>query len=541
MRYLFFILWLIAISAQLNGQTASPVLSGKISFISPQNIYVKFNSTEGISASDTLYTLSDGKLIPVLKVNNLSSTSCICIPLIDSKLSVADQMFAKNKKVLAKTEEKIDENIAKKTPQIIVPVVSEKARSYPAADKQMIKGSLSAYSYSDFSNTAAPNSTRLRYTLALNVKNLADSKFSVENYMTFSHKVGAWSEVKSDIFNALKIYTLAVRYDVNKTTQISFGRRINPRISSIGAMDGLQFEKTINNFSLGAVVGSRPNYTDYGFNGKLLQYGAYVSLNTSAAGIYSETSLAYMCQMNSMKTDRRFLYFQHSNSLIKNIYFLSTFEVDLYNLKSDTVNHSYTPQNIFNLTGIYLSLRYKMTKNFTLSGSYDSRKNVMYFETYKSFIDRIIESEMRQSFRLGADYRITQYITIGLQSGYRFLKADPHPSKNVYGYLTYYQIPGLNVSLTLSGTYLQSNYLKSKIAGVSIFRDFGQGRFHTDIGYRYVNYAIPESHLTTIQNIGELNIYWQFSKSMSFSVNFEGTVEKKDKYERIYMQLRKRF
>jgi hypothetical protein len=541
MKYILVFIWIIAFGTVLNAQTIPGNLQGRVSFMSTENIYVKFISTEGILVGDTLFISSNGKQVPVLKVNNLSSTSCICTSLTGTKLSLSDLLTGRKKTIQPKPEEKVIEKVEKASPVQLVPVKSEKKKPGPGEVKQKIRGSLSAYSYSDFSNTAGKNSTSFRYSLSLDARNIGNSKFSVESYMSFRHRSGHWSDVKSDLFNALKVYSLSVRFDPDKTTQISMGRRINPRISSIGAMDGLQVEKSINKFAIGAVVGTRPDFTDYGFNSKLLQYGAYVSFNTVTQNTYSESSVAFMQQMNSMKTDRRFLYFQHSNSLIKNFYFMSTFEVDLYRLNIDTVNHTYSSQNTFNLTSIYLSLRYKMTKNFTLSGTYDSRKNIMYFETYKTFIDRIIESEMRQSFRLQADYRITKRITLGLQSGYRFLKSDPHPSKNVYAYLTYYQIPALNINLTISGTYLQSNYLSSKIVGTNISRDFAQGKFHTDIGYRYVNYTLPESHLTTLQNIGEFSMYWQLSKSMSFSANYEGTFEKKDKYSRVYLQLRKRF
>jgi hypothetical protein len=242
-----------------------------------------------------------------------------------------------------------------------------------------------------------------------------------------------------------------------------------------------------------------------------------------------------MQQMNNMKTDRRFLYFQHSNSLIKNIYFFSTLEVDLYKIKNNI------PQNTFDLTSVYLSLRYKITGNLTLTGSYDGRKNVLFYETYKTLIDSVFENEKRQSYRLQANYRITRNITFGIESGYRFSKSDPHPSRNLYGYLTYTQIPGLNVSLTLTGTYLESNYLNGKILGASVSRDLFQGKLQTSIGYRYVDYSLPENTLNILQNIGEMSLYWQFSKKMSFSVNYEGTFEKHDKYNRLYLQLRKRF
>jgi hypothetical protein len=182
-----------------------------------------------------------------------------------------------------------------------------------------------------------------------------------------------------------------------------------------------------------------------------------------------------------------------------------------------------------------------MTPKLSFTGSYDARKNVIYYETFKTFIDRVLESEMRQSLRLQADYRITGNLTVGLQSGYRFLKSDPHPSKNAYGYLTYYQIPGINISVTLSGTYLASSYINSKIAGVNITRDFFSGKFQTGIGYRYVNYRYPENLLTVNQNIAEMNLYWQFSRTMSFSMNYEGTFDKQSTYNMIYLQIRKRF
>lgn len=540
MRKTIFAYCIFVLSASLNGQTDNRSLTGKVSFISTQNIYVKFTSTSGISAGDTLFKSADGKIIPVLKVTNLSSSSCVCTSISAVNVTVSDEIIARRKISTAKPAEKAVERITKEIPKQGVPADSTKRQYNPDILKQKISGSLSAYSYSGFSNISSTNSTRFRYTFTLNARNIGNSRFSFENYISFNHKTGDWNAVKSDIFNALKIYTLAGRYDFNKTTHITLGRTINSKISSIGAMDGLQFEKSINKFSVGAVAGFRPDYTNYGFDGKLLQYGGYLSYNSVNAGSYNESSIAFMEQMNNMKTDRRFVYFQHSNSLIKNLYFFSTFEVDLYKVKTDTNNVSKS-QNTFNLTGLYLSLRYRMTPKLSFTGSYDARKNVIYYETFKTFIDRVLESEMRQSLRLQADYRITGNLSFGIQSGYRFLRSDPHPSKNAYGYLTYYQIPGVNISVTLSGTYLTSSYINSKIAGVSITRDFFSGKFQTGVGYRYVNYRYPENQLTEIQNIPEMSLYWQFSRTMSFSMNYEGTFDKQSKYNMVYLQIRKRF
>jgi hypothetical protein len=535
MRSLIYIFILSVLSIELKAQIVNEQLEGKVSFISSQNVYVRFKSTDGISPGDTLFLLTDGKPTPVMIVTNISSSSCVCTPLASKNISVSQDILARKKTKTEKPEIRISEKIVNEIPEKSVAEDSTKKYSYPDELKQKINGSISAYSYSDFSNTGVKNSTQLRYNYALDARNIGNSKFSVENYITFRHKLGDWSAVKSDLFNALKVYTFDVRFEPDKTTRITLGRTINYRISSIGAMDGLQVEKTFNKISFGAVVGTRPDYTDYGFNGKLLQYGGYLAFDTKRDNYFSQSSLAFMEQMNNMKTDRRFLYFQHSNSLLKDLYFFSTFEVDLYKVKNNL------PQSTFDLTSLYLSLRYRITRNLTITGSYDQRKNVLFYETYKSLIDSVFQNEKRQSFRLQANYRITQNMTFGIESGYHFLKSDPRPSKNLYGYLTYVQVPGLRVSVTLTGTYLESAFMKGKVLGADISKELLKGRLQTSLGYRYEDYSLMESQLGVVQSIGEVSIYWQLARKIFFSANYEGTFEKNNKYNRVYLQISKRF
>lgn len=538
------IIFLAILFVDLKGQADNEIISGQVSFVSAKSVYVKFKSTEGISAGDTLFMNSNGKLLPALTVDNLSSLSCVCTVIHPVRPVVADFITARIKKVEKAAETAV---AAATTPATTAVPVQEKRRdSAPVKSKegelkQRISGNVSVNSYSDFSNTPADYSQRFRYSLSLNARNIADSKFSFESYVSFRHKLGEWDVVKNDIFSALKIYNLALIYDLNKSTKITLGRKINLRLSNIGAVDGLQVEKSFGGFAVGAIAGTRPDYSNYGFNKDLLQFGGYLGFNTKNQGSFSETSVAFMQQMNTSNIDRRFLYFQHSNSLIKNLYFMGTFEVDLYQLKVDTANNSETATNGFDPTGMYLSLRYKFSNKLSISGSYDARKNVIYYETYKTFIDRMLETEMRQGFRLQASYRFTRDLTFGLQTGYRFLKSDPRPSKNIYGYLTYNNIPGANITLTLSGTYTESSYMNGQTYGANASHDFFNNKLQASIGYHYVDYKMPESALTEIQHIGEINFYWQLPAKVALGINYEGTFEQQYKYHRVYLQLRKRF
>jgi hypothetical protein len=517
------------------GQGVAENRTGKVSYVSSQHIYVRFLSTAGLSAGDTLYISSGDALYPAFVVVNLSSTSCICTKLTDVTPVITDPVVAK---IRSKPVEKPLGNDAL-VPAPLVTDTASALRQTGNERKQPVTGGFSVSTYADYSNSPADNSLRFKYNLSLQAPHIANSKFSVESYISFRHKQGDWSEVTSDLFRALKIYNLSVRYEPDKATRFLLGRSINPKISSIGAMDGLQVEKTIKKFTLGALAGTRPDYVNYGFNGNLFQYGAYLAYSSKKDKAYSESSFAFMEQLNQWKTDRRFIYFQHTNSLISNLNVFFSFEADLYQVAYDSLNNE-IQQHRFSFTGLYFSLRYKLTDKLSVSGSYDARKNVMYYETYKTAIDTLLEKEMRQGFRLKANYRITKNIAFGIQSGYRYLKSDPHASKNINGYLTYNQFGGLKLSATLSATYLENSYMTGKIAGLNLSRDF-KGKLHTGIGYRYIDYRLPESLEDLTQHLAEVNLNWQFYRNLSLSAYYEATFEQSNRYHRLYAQLRIRF
>ena len=60
-------------------------------------------------------------------------------------------------------------------------------------------------------------------------------------------------------------------------------------------------------------------------------------------------------------------------------------------------------------------------------------------------------------------------------------------------------------------------------------------------GYRYVDYTLPENSVNLLQNIGEASLAWQILEKFSLSISYEGTFEKEYRFDRIYLQVRKRF
>lgn len=247
------------------------------------------------------------------------------------------------------------------------------------------------------------------------------------------------------------------------------------------------------------------------------------------------SSLAFFNQTNNGKTDRRFLYLQHRNSLAKNLFLFLSSEVDLYK-KQDSIS-----SNTFRLTSFYVSARYRFNQQLWVDVSYDNRKNVIYYQTFKSLVDQLMEEATRQGVQFRVNYRPIQLITIGFNSNYRKRDSDPEASTSYHGFLSFNQIPAIDATVTLSANVLKTVYVDGSVFGLRIYTDFWDGKLATGVGYRYVDYQFAGSGNSLLRHEAELDLNWQIARKLAVSVNYETTFEKTDQYNRIYINLTKRF
>jgi len=529
---LFFILAGYAMSAY--GQTATDTIGGVVSYKTPQNVYVKFKSTKDIVIGDTLYVLSQGQMIPVLAVTNISSTSCVGTLLTDQPIETGAKLIARVKKAPTPLEQLITETkISSDT--IGLPLPAKEEQKKPLEEKPSIKGRISAASYINFSDQPGADKQRMRYTLSLNARRMGNSDFSAEVYMSFRNTLGEWQDVQDNFKKAFKVYSLALEYDLNNDTRFWVGRKINFNISNLGAIDGLQAEKRFKKTLVGAFAGSRPDLTDYGFNPNLMQYGAYVGNIMEGKNGTAQNTFAIAEQRNQGMTDRRFAYFQHINSVIKHVSIFTSFEFDLYKLQNNK------PKNTLDLTSIYFSLRYRVSDKLSFFGSYDARNNIIYYESYKNFIDQLLEDETRQGLRFSFNYHPMKKITIGSSAGYRFQKGSPTPSTNMNNYLTISRVPGIKASATLSAVLISSSYFNGVIYGIRTSRDIINGKLFGELEYRWVTYNYKHVEFPLKQSIIGVNLSYRIAKKLSFGFNYEGEIQNKNLTSRIYTNIIQRF
>ncbi len=539
MKSYFLIFLFFSVHIAVFSQNSSEVLTGKVSYISSQNVYVKFENTDGIQVGDTLFTMQDNKPQPALIVTSLSTISCIGTPVSGSKLSSKTQIIAKKKITKTEITEKAKEPKSVNEEAIVKAFKKKKAEE----PKARFDGRLSVSSYTNVSNYNT--NQRFRYNLTLNAPNIGNSNLSFDSYLSFTHLISFPAKTTDwqGLNNALKIYSLSFKYDLSKTASISLGRRINVNMANIGAVDGLQFENTGKYFSYGALIGSRPNDLTYGFDSKLVQYGGFLSHHIENTTGNMQTSFAFFNQMNNFKTDRRFAYFQHTNSLLKNFDLFCSFEFDLYKVLNSV------PLNTFDLTSTYVSLRYKPVDNLSLSLAYDARKNVYYYETYpQNKLDSILDKETRQGLRFNFYYRPFKNFTWGGNANYRlpsYINSDTVPTMNASSFISYSRLP-LDIYGTINVMALRSVNTDGMVYGISLSRDFFAGKVNAQVDYRMTNYS-RKSVLTSSENTATVSIFWRIARKTTISGNFEGTFTKDanyttpNNYGRMYINISQRF
>lgn len=525
-HFLFSLYTTLFCFACLFGQNENQeVLKGSVSFVTASNVYVKFSATDQIEIGEIIRINGT----ECLKVTEKSSSSVVCTLLNNCDVKVGDEV-SYALPVINPPKEVIEDNVDESIPAEVV-LAEEVLPKEQSLYKESIVGRVSVASYNIFSDTREDNQ-RLLGRFSLNANHIGDGKFSVESFLSYQNlmTVPDTYNGRTDIFN---VYNLNVKYDITPTLWAAVGRKINPKASVFGANDGLQLEKYFGQFYIGGIVGFRPDIYDYGFNSELLQYGGYVGIETNSKTFRSTTTLGAMEQTNNNATDRRYIFFQHSSTIARNLGLFASSELDIFNPNGDSSSR---------LTNLYASLRYRFSRSANLMVSYDSRKRIIYYETFQSQIDQILDDDLaRQGIRVRLNVRPTKKLWLGGSYSKRFQSDQQNKSDNLYGYLTFSNLPWVGGRLNGSYNINQTNYLTSNILSVRYSRYLFKDILFAEFYYRMADYDYKNQEATYVQNFYGTNLNFNFAKTWQFSLSGEFSQFEEENNIRIFAQLTKRF
>jgi len=526
-KILVLLIVLVTTSSNTYGQKKKLALKGTVTYITSKNAYVKFDNTQLIKVGDSLY-LGNSKT-PCLLVKNKSSKSVVGIVINNCKIKKGDfiifKSLKKNKSFDKKPIEKSKTNIIKKEPKI-------KAYKKQATIKNLeqISGRFSVTSYNNFYKNR-DNRQKIISRFSMYANHINNSNFSFETYLNYNKDFN--STYKQSPF---KVYDLAGIYNASKSLKIIIGRKVNNNTSSLGAIDGLQIEKHFGNAYAGVIAGFRPDLIDYSFNSNLLQYGAYIGLKTNSENLYSRTTLGAIEQRNNGKIDRRYAYFQHSSTINKSLNLFSSFELDLYNKVNGV-----TGSNL-RLTNFYASARYRFNRYLNTTVSFDSRKRIIYYETYQTEVERLLSNDIaRQGLRFRINTRPFKYFSTGVSYSVRFQSDNQNKSDNYSGYISLYRIPNIGGSISVNYNRNTSNYLESNIISFRHSRMLFKNKLSADFYYRLVDYNYLTTNLKLKQNYFGANLSLNISRTLRFSLYGEYLQSNLENNYRINVKLVKRF
>ena len=88
---------------------------------------------------------------------------------------------------------------------------------------------------------------------------------------------------------------------------------------------------------------------------------------------------------------------------------------------------------------------------------------------------------------------------------------------------------------------MQTAYLDGQIYGARLSKDIIPGKLYGMLNYRHVGFQYASTSTSLKQHIGEIDLSYQLNRKWYFSVNFEATLQESENYNRLYLNLRRKF
>lgn len=517
------------------GLQAQELKQASVSYVSAQNIYLRFENTAGLKEGDTLYRQEDRKAC--LQIAKISSVSCLAKRIGDCEINKGDVYFIE----LTKAKEAINEepavaegprgeSIENRADSLSLAQDRELAPAMRARRKHYIDFGLS--NGTTISTTAQANyRTNLRTRLRMD--SLGGQDLSLEAYGVLQDFRRSYTS-DADAFRA-NLYNLALSCRPSEHHQLVLGRKMNRRVASLGAIDGLQWEGNWNNFRIGTIAGSRPDFENFGFNPQLFQFGLYSAYDWRKNRSFGQLSLGLMEQQNSGATDRRFLYTQQ-NFRWKRFSAFASAEIDLFE-NFDTA----TAQNTFKLSALYLSARYRFNDRWNLFLSYDTRQQIIFFERFDSEVERLLaEQGAREGWRIRTDFRVFRSTQLGLSYNLRSNPTFGNRSQNLQASLVQYKLPWIGGNLSYRFNLNQNGNLNSEINSLRYSRN-SRSNFRFSMYYRYASYQYVLREITLDpQQFYGLELSKTFKNNWNVGLNAEYSQISSQDLIRVYLRINKR-
>lgn len=248
----------------------------------------------------------------------------------------------------------------------------------------------------------------------------------------------------NDWDNRIYEFSLAYGSPISPVT-LQVGRILPRHLTRVGYVDGAAVDFALHSYwHVGATGGLKPRWQYSSEDVSLQKYGAYFGYeNHSREQIRFDQYLAFAGEYHGGDISRELLDIQGSLQLQNGIWFNNQFEIDINRGwrrdKSDAG---------FEISSVYLSARWRLSKQVTFGSTYDTRKNYWTY-TQQSIADSLFDDQLRRGARADLYLNLPHQFNFNSQVGYRKAANDADPTISYVFYASKAGLPAHQSRITL--------------------------------------------------------------------------------------------
>ena len=521
---------LLFMGFKASGQTNSR--PGEVTYITGENVYVRFPSTDGLAAGDTLRG-EDGT--PCLVVQQMSSTSCVTVPIGGCTPEVGQAMLATIATPppadVALSESPAPTESSANPPAL--PAASAAATAFPP---MRISGSVTAATFATSAlrdNHASLTTARATFRVNLGAENLASLPLDLDLagnfqsiYRDASSSAPGWRQ-RNTFYQAAATYRFT-----SSGVALTAGRRLARGFSTIGSIDGLHGEWRRGAWVAGALAGYQPGLLTNALDTDRPAYGLHVGKRSRGEDMRTDWRLGFLAQSFAGATDRQFVFGQCDLDLGNTLQLFASGEWDVY----ATAGYERSgPRALFG------SVQWQFAPGWSAYLSGDKRAPIMRFSSFESatlqsLMDRPAQTvyRTRLSGRIAANHRLT----LGL-SDRRETTSIGRTTQLRY---TWSDLPRVGGRLGYSAFNTRMPMMTNLSQRVSYDADLGREDVRMEIHYRWVRTSFErESMVAVNQHYWGGGVYGRFGEQWRASLSVESATQKFQNLLRLQASLTYRF
>nr|MBP6642769.1 hypothetical protein [Flavobacteriales bacterium] len=191
---------------------------------------------------------------------------------------------------------------------------------------------------------------------------------------------------------------------------------------------------------------------------------------------------------------------------------------------------------------------HRFGKKVDLFASFDSRKRIVYYETYRTDVENSLDDDQaRQGLRARLNIKPIKNVFVGVSVGKRFQSDGQNSSMNYNGFLTFNKMPAIGGRWNFQFNRNLSSYLRSDIASVRYSKSLLNNKLTLNPYFRMLMYryasrggsdAVP---LTTNQHYYGMDMAYNLSRTLVVSLLGEMSTLKDERNYRVNFSIIKRF